>query len=171
MTQIATTREDLQIAWLTALAITIHLAESTLPTLIPGIKPGLANIITIVVLVRYGWSTAAWVVFLRVLAGSILIGTFLSPTFLLSLAGAICSIMILKPASLLPGKGFSPVGYSLLAAISHMAGQFTVAYLIFIPHQALFYLLPALMTLAVVFGILNGIISRVLLEKLPKQTF
>jgi heptaprenyl diphosphate synthase len=168
MTQIATTREDLQIAWLTALAITIHLAESSLPTLIPGIKPGLANIITIVVLVRYGWSIAAWVVFLRVLAGSILLGTFLSPTFLLSLAGAICSIIILKPASLLPGKGFSPVGYSLLAAISHMAGQFTVAYLIFIPHQAMLYLLPVLMTLAVAFGISNGIISKVLLEKLPR---
>ena len=85
---VPTTRQDHRIAWLTALAITIHIAESALPSPLPGIKPGLANVVTIVALVQYGWGTAAWVALLRVLIGSLLIGTFLSPTFLLSLAGA-----------------------------------------------------------------------------------
>ena len=44
---VPTTRQDHRIAWLTALAITIHIAESALPSPLPGIKPGLANVVTI----------------------------------------------------------------------------------------------------------------------------
>ena len=105
---VPTTRQDHRIAWLTALAITIHIAESALPSPLPGIKPGLANVVTIVALVQYGWGTAAWVALLRVLIGSLLIGTFLSPTFLLSLAGAVASITALRLASWVPGRGFGP---------------------------------------------------------------
>lgn len=152
------TREDVLIAWLAALAITIHVAESALPSPLPGVKPGLANVVTITALVHLGWRVAAWVTVLRVLAGSLLIGTFLSPTFLLSLAGATGAVVILGLATRAPGRGFGPVGYSVLAALAHMAGQFAVAYGLFIPHPALLRLLPILLTAAVFFGLLNGII-------------
>ena len=76
-------RDDVIIAALAALAITIHVAESALPSPLPGVKPGLANVITLVVFCIYGWRAAAWVSLLRILVGSILIGTFLSPTFFL----------------------------------------------------------------------------------------
>ncbi len=159
--------EDQRIAWLAALAITIHLAESVLPSPLPGIKPGLANVITIAVLCLYGWRSAAWVSLLRVLVGSLLLGTFLSPTFILSLAGALASLGILGLASLLarvPALAIGPLGYSLLAAMPHVAGQFYTAYWLFIPHAALFTLLPVLMTMAVLLGLLNGIISRSMLQ-------
>ncbi|NNG13049.1 MAG: Gx transporter family protein, partial [Halobacteria archaeon] len=104
--QIQTTAEDQRIAWLAALAITIHILESAFPSPLPGIKPGLANVITIVVLDQFGWRSAAWVSLLRVLCGSLLLGTFLTPTFLLSLSGAVCSIGILWLACRLPGRGF-----------------------------------------------------------------
>ena len=58
---INTTHADHRIAWLAALAITIHIVESALPSPLPGVKPGLANVVTIVVLWRYGWAAAAWV--------------------------------------------------------------------------------------------------------------
>ncbi len=157
---IQTTREDHLIAWLTALAITIHIAEAALPSPIPGVKPGLANVITVICLIQYGWRTAAWVSLLRVLMGSLLIGTFLSPTFALSLAGACASLAALWLASRLPGSGFGPIGYSLLAAVAHMAAQFWVAYLLFIPHPGLLYLLPIVMTAAVLFGVISGIIAK-----------
>ena len=163
---IPTTRQDHRIAWLTALAITIHIAESALPSPLPGIKPGLANVVTIVALIQYGWSTAAWVAILRVIIGSLLIGTFLTPTFLLSLSGAVASITILRIATWLPGRGFGAVGYSLLAALAHMAAQFFTAYWVFIPHQALFHLLPVLMTAAVIFGITSGLITQLALQRL-----
>lgn len=159
MSTILTTRDDHRVAWLAALAITIHIAESALPSPLPGVKPGLANVVTIVALVQYGWATAAWVALLRVFVGSILIGTFLSPTFLLSLAGALAAIAVLRVASALPGKPFGPLGYSLLAALTHMAAQFWTAYKLFIPHKALLHLFPVLMTAAVVFGAVSGVVA------------
>ena len=157
--QIPTTREDHLVAWLAALAIVIHVMESTLPSPLPGIKPGLANVITVLVLCLYGWRVAVWVALLRVLVGSILVGSFLSPGFYLSLSGAICSLAVMGMATRLPILRLSPLGYSILASLAHMAGQFWTAYSLFIPHPAMFNLLPLLMTAALVFGTISGIIT------------
>jgi len=164
---IQTTRDDHRIAWLTALAITIHIVESALPSPLLGVKPGLANVITIVVLVLFGWRMAAYVNLLRVLAGSLLIGTFLSPTFILSLSGAVASTITLALLSKLPGQGCSPIGYSIAAAMVHIMAQFWVAYWLFIQHDGLFYLLPILMTAALVFGVVSGTIALTILKNLP----
>lgn len=162
--RLQSTREDHLIAWLSALAITIHLAESALPSPVPGLKPGLANVITLAVLVRFGFRMAVWVSLLRVLVGSLLLGTFLSPTFLLSLGGALGSLGVLGLAYALPGRPLGPLGYGVLAAMAHMGAQFWVAYTLFLPHPALFGLLPILMTAAVIFGTLSGTIAAVMLR-------
>ncbi len=162
------TAEDSRIAWLTALAVSIHVLESSLPSPIPGLKPGLANIITITVLCQFGWRTAAWVSILRVLVGSLILGTFLSPTFMLSFSGALASIFVLWLGSRLPGRGFGPLGYSLLASIAHISAQFVTAYQLFIPHPGLWRLFPVLLTFAIVLGIINGIISRSLLKSVAE---
>ncbi len=155
-----TNKEDYLIAWLTALAISVHIIEAAFPSPLPGVKPGLANVVTVAALILFGWGTAAWVGFLRVLVGSLLVGTFLSPTFALSLAGATASIAVLGIAKALPGVVFGPVGYCVLAAMAHMAAQFGAAYVLFIPHQGLFSLLPVLMTAALVFGLVSGFITK-----------
>ena len=165
--KIQTTRDDHRIAWFTALAITIHIIESSLPSPLPGIKPGLANVVTIAVLILFGWRMAVWVNLLRVLTASLLIGTFLSPTFILSLSGALASTVILVILSQLPGKGCGPIGYSIAAAISHIIAQFWVAYWLFVQHDGLFYLLPLLVTVSLVFGIVSGVIVIIMLRKLP----
>ncbi|MBE9562433.1 MAG: Gx transporter family protein [Proteobacteria bacterium] len=168
--KIKTTRDDHRIAWFAALAITIHIIESTLPSPLPGIKPGLANVITIAVLILFGWRMAVWVNLLRVLVASLLIGTFLSPTFILSLSGALTSSIVLILLSQLPGKGCGPIGYSIAAAITHIVTQFWVAYWLFIQHDGLFYLLPLLVTAALIFGVATGIIVIIMLQKLPNYS-
>lgn len=165
--QLTATREDHRIAWLTALAVAIHLLEAALPSPLPGIKPGLANVIVIVVLLRFGWGTAAWVSLLRVLVSGLLLGTFLSPTFMLSLGGAAASVLVLWPAARV--GLFGPVGYSVLAALAHMSGQFALAYLLFIPHPGLLHLLPVLLTVALLFGVVSGILARILLQYWPEE--
>lgn len=168
--QLATTPEDHRIAWLTALAVAIHLVEAALPSPLPGIKPGLANVITIVVLLRFGWAGAAWVSLLRVLVSGLLLGTFLSPTFVLSLGGATASIAALWAASRPWMPAFGPVGFSVLAALAHMGGQFGLAFALFIPHPGLLHLLPVLLTAALLFGVTSGIIARMMLRGLPETT-
>ncbi len=170
-----TTRDDHLIAGFAALAITIHIAESALPSPLPGIKPGLANVVTLMVLCRYGWQMAAWVSLLRVLVGSILIGTFLSPTFFLSAAGAVTSIAVLgllfaASRALRPDVqnkwAVGPLGYGVAAALAHMSGQFWLAYFVFVPHSGLLTLYPLLMTLAAVLGIVSGLLTRTVLARL-----
>ncbi len=160
-------REDYLIACLAAFAIMIHIFEAAIPSPFPGVKPGLANVITIASLLVFGWKIAAWISFLRVLVGSLMIGTFLSPTFAMSLAGAISSIFLLGICWKIFGHRLGAIGYSILAAFAHMAGQFLMAYLLFIPHPGLLKLLPIFMTLALVFGLLSGIIAAAMIRKVP----
>lgn len=167
---IQTHRDDYIIAGLAALAITIHVAESALPSPMPGVKPGLANVVTLAAFFLFGLRVAVWVSLLRVLVGSLFIGTFLSPTFILSFSGAACSIFALAVAYswmkymrfIAPG----PVGLGVVAAMAHMVGQFYAAYWMFIPHKALFNLLPILMTAALIFGIISGLITISILSHL-----
>ena len=157
-------REDLRVAALAALAVAVHVMEAAVPAPVPGIKPGLANVVTVLALVRFGWATAAWIGALRVLVGSLLLGTFLSPTFLLSAAGAAAALAALALGARWPGRGLSPLGLSLLAAVAHMAGQVALAWALFVPHQALLLLAAPLVTAAAVFGTASGIIACHVLE-------
>ena len=91
------------------MAIGLHIFEAVIPSPLPGVKPGIANIVTLYVLYEYGFATAAWVSLLRVFASSLLLGQFLSPTFVLSLCGAIFSLGALFFAQHLPKKYFSAI--------------------------------------------------------------
>lgn len=161
--KIKTTKEDHQIAKLTALAIGLHVLEAMFPSPLPGVKPGIANIITLYVLIQYGFGTAAWVSLLRVFASSLLLGHFLSPTFALSLAGALLSLAILYLAQYLPKRHFSVISFSILAAFAHIAGQLIVVRLWLIPHTGVAYLIPVFALAALVFGVINGLVSNKLL--------
>jgi len=166
---IKTTQQDHHIAKLTAIAIGLHVVEAMFPSPLPGVKPGIANIITLYVLVQYGFATAAWVSLLRVFASSLLIGHFLSPTFVLSLSGAICSLGILWLTQYLPKQYFSVITLSILAAFAHIVGQLTVVWLWLIPNAGVAYLMPIFGLAALIFGLLNGAITKHLLNVQKKQ--
>lgn len=163
-TELTVTREDLLVARLAAAAVAIALAEAVLPSPIPGVKPGLANIVTLLVLVRYGWSMAAWVSVLRVVVVSLVLGNFLSPGFVLSLAGALASLLVLGLAVRLPEAWFGPVSHSVLAAGAHVSAQLLVVFVWLIPSPALWHLLPLFLGAALVFGLVNGLVAQRLLE-------
>ena len=160
------TDEDKKIAAFAALAIVIHVLESGFPSPIPGIKPGLANIITLLVLFRYGWRFAAWVSLLRVTAGSLLLGTFMSPTFLLSLSGALASLLTMLLLWIVMRHWVGLVGVSVLSSISHVMAQLFVAWWLFIPHPGILVLTPILITAGILFGVFNAIIASSIEKRL-----
>jgi heptaprenyl diphosphate synthase len=125
--ELPVTPDDRRIARLAALAIGLTLAEAALPSPLPGVKPGLANIVVLLVLLQYGWRAAAWVSGLRVLAGGLLLGSLFAPGFWLSVAGALVSLSILALARHLPSRHFGPVSLSVLAAFGHIGGQLALA--------------------------------------------
>jgi len=162
---INTTIQDHHIAKLTTLAISLHVLEAVFPSPLPGVKPGIANIVTLYVLTQYGFATAAWVSLLRVFASSLLLGHFLSPTFVLSLSGSILSLAVLFLVQHLPKKYFSVVTYSVLAAFAHIGGQLLIVRIWLIPHTGVTYLVPIFASAALIFGTINGIICYQLIRR------
>lgn len=167
--EIQTTLDDHRVAKLAALAIGLHLVEAVLPSPMPGVKPGLANIVTLFVLYRFDFATAGWVSLLRVFASSLILGNFLSPTFALSLSGALLSLSVLYVAQYLPKQFFSAISLSILAAFAHMAGQLLVVRFWLIPHAGVAYLVPIFMAAALFFGVVNGLLTNYLLRMNPSQ--
>ena len=166
--KIEITEEDLRIASFAALAIAIHVLESSFPSPVPGVKPGLANIITLLVLFRYGWRFAAWVSLLRVVAGSLLLGTFMSPTFLLSLCGALASLLSMLILLPFTRHWVGMTGVSVLASVCHIMAQLLVAWWLFIPHSGILLLTPVLITAGIFFGLFNAIIATSIEQRLAR---
>src|SRR5512135_2636862 len=164
-----TTAEDHHVAKMAAVALGLTVLENAVPSPLPGVKPGLANIITLIVLARYGWRTAAWVSLLRVVAGSLLFGNFLAPGFFLGLSGALCSLLILAVSQHLPQRWFGTVTHSILAAFAHIAGQMVVVYLWLIPQAGIAYLFPIFAAAALLFGTVNGLIAAHFLSGKPAE--
>ena len=162
--KIKTTLLDHQIAQLSAIAIGLSLIESVLPSPMPGVKPGIANIITLYGMYRFNFRTAIWVSILRVFATSLILGQFLSPTFMLSLAGSLLSLLTLYFSIKLPSRFFSPIGLSVLSSFAHITGQLLLVRLWLIPHASIYYLIPIYSAAALAFGLINGWITYRLLK-------
>lgn len=146
-----------------ALAVLLGLIDAAVPSPIPGVKPGLANLVTLWVLWFEGWRFAVGVSVLRVMASSLLLGNLLSPGFFLALSGATGSLLVLWPISRLPRQWFSVWSWSMLAATGHILAQLVLVRLWLIPHDGLWQLLPILLGSALLTGAVNGgIVARLL---------
>jgi heptaprenyl diphosphate synthase len=160
---------DRRLAAFAALAVSVHLLEAGIPSPVPGIKPGLANVVTLLVLWRYGFAAAAWVTLLRVVASGMLLGTLFGPTFILSLAGASGALLVLVVMHRMDRGVFGPVGYAVPAAIAHILAQLAVAGWLFVPHPGLWRIAPVLLLLAIATGITSGIITAAINARLPAR--
>lgn len=167
MTTTHINHEDRLVAGFAALAITIHILEAAVPMPLPGVKPGLANVVILILLLRYGFRIAAQVMLLRILGGSLLIGSFMTPTFWLSASGGLASLAVLGILSAVLRGRIGPIGLAVAAAMAHMTGQVVTAWLVFVPHPGVLALLPLLLTFALGLGLATGIITARILERLP----
>lgn len=150
------------IAMLLAVAIVLSYLESFLPIWIPGVKLGLANVIILIMLYEFKFYEAGIVDILRILVVALIRGTFMSPTFFMSLSGGILSYCVMLLFSRI--KVFSIIGVSVLGSISHGVGQIAVA-IIIMGTQAVAYYLPFILLLSLGTGILSGFIARSYLKR------
>ena len=160
------TRRLVYLSLLLAMATALHVLEGLFPIPLPfpGVKLGLANIVTLLILYLYDLRAGLTVAIARVFLGSLLAGTFLSPGFLLALTGAVVSTLLM---ALLVKKTvcFSPLGISLAGAVGHNLGQLLMASLL-LQNQAIFFYLPVLLLAAIPTGLVTGYILQRLLERL-----
>ena len=137
-----------------AVAIILGYVESLIPVFagIPGIKLGLANIVTIVVLCKLGLADAVLVSVLRIFLSSLLFGNF--TVMIYSLAGAAVSMLFMW-ISVKIGF-FSTTGTSILGGVGHNVGQLIVAYLV-IKNQNILIYAPVLLVSGTITGVLIGL--------------
>ncbi len=150
------------ISMMLAIAIVLNIIESFIPMIVPGVKLGLANIIILIMLYEFRSIEAFLVDVLRILLAGLLRGSFLTPTFLMSLSGGMISFGIMFIFSKI--KVFSVIGVSVLGAISHAAGQIFAAILI-LSTKAVLYYLPFIGLLSLLTGIFSGILTRIYLKR------
>lgn len=155
--------QDRRVAMYAAAAVGLTLAEAAIPLPILGLKPGLANIVTLVVLVLFGWRMAAWVTLLRVVASALVLGSFLTPAFVLSLSGALASLALLALIRGLHPRYLGAVGLSVLAAFAHVGAQLMIVDLWLMPGVSLLSLSPLFLAAAWVTGLVNGVVAARLL--------
>ena len=143
-----------------ALAIIFGYVELLIPTGIPGVKLGLANLAVLFLLMRYSWREAALVSAVRI----IVIGFLFTNAFsiLYSLAGAALSLLVMSLLKSSPR--FSAFGISMAGGIAHNVGQLLVAMAV-VESVSLVYYAPILLISGVVTGFLIGALTTEVLKR------
>ncbi len=131
---------------------------------IPGAKLGLANIVTLLLLVFYGWREVLLNVVMRTIIGSIVTGTFMTPAFFFSLSGALISALVMIVVFTRFFGKFSLVGVSLLGAVSHNMTQLVLACLL-LNQWGILLETPFLILIAILTGAFNGICANYLMRR------
>ena len=159
------TKKLTTLSLLAAIALALYGVESTLPPLvpIPGIKLGLANIITLVVLWKYSGKDAFFVLIVRILLATMFFGQAMSLLYSLS-GGILCLFAMLFIKKLLHGHYLYLT--SMTGAIFHNLGQILVAFLLTGVPAVMVYL-PFLLLSGLVTGLFIGLCAHFTLRFLP----
>lgn len=156
-------------ASLVAAACVLQIAESLIPNPVPGVRLGLANMVTLVTMAWLGPAAAIEVAVLRTVVSSLVLGSFLTPGFILSFSGAVASTAVMCAfwsfSSRFPRLGFSVIGVSVASAAAHNAAQLCMAYLLIIKHPSVFYFAPWLTISAVAMGWVTGLVAVEVLKR------
>ena len=152
-------------ALLTAVALGIFIVELQLPSLapIPGIKLGLANIVTLYAMFVLGPGDALGILLARILLGGMFSGQMMSLFYSLA-GGLLCYLVTLLTRKLFTLKQIWVC--SVLGAAAHNLGQIAAAILI-TRTPALIYYLPVLIVSGILTGVFTGFCAQFAVNKMP----
>lgn len=160
---------------LLALSVALNIIETSLPLLngyIPGLRLGLANIVTLFILYQFSLKDALYIGILRVFLVGILRTGIFSTTFFFSLTGVLLSILFMYLAKRF--LNLSIIGVSIIGSIAHSTGQ-VLASIFILQMSSMIYYLPWLLLFSIPTGILVGILCKQLVkfyeQNLPIEIF
>lgn len=165
------TRRMVLLALFIGIASVLHVVESwlPLPMPVPGIKLGLANIVSLIIIVLFDWRDALYVAIIRVFLAALFGGIFLGPAFAMSLSGALASIAVMTVVYRLQ-TDFSLIGISIIGAVMHNVVQIIVAAQLVSSITLLWYL-PYLILFALPTGLATGMTTIYFVAKVPKHIY
>lgn len=148
------------------MALILHTVEGMIPAPlpVPGARLGLANIVTLLVIVLAGPKDALLVVALRTFLASLLSGRLSS--FAFSITGGLLATLVMSLSYRRLRHVFGLCGISILGAIAHNVGQLIVACIV-LDTLAIFSYLPALLVAGTATGFFVGLTAGYIMQYLP----
>jgi heptaprenyl diphosphate synthase len=146
-----------------AVAILFGYIESMFPVFVtlPGVKLGIANLVTMLMIYIYSWKEAAAVSVVRIFVIGFLFGNLFSIAY--SLAGGAISLLVMLLIKRIPG--FSISGCSIAGGVAHNIGQLLVA-MVLVDSFSLMYYLPILLISGAVTGLVVGLVAAQVLVRI-----
>ena len=158
-------RQLTRCAMLTTLALVLSYMENFFPLALaiplPGIKLGLANVVTLFALYALGAPQAFAILLCRCLLGSLFAGN--ASALIFSLLGGLCAMAVMCLTKRL--RSLSIFGVSISGAAAHNCGQVAAAILT-LGNTAPLYYLPVLLAVSLFTGALNGFLSALMFRAL-----
>ncbi|MFH1776850.1 MAG: Gx transporter family protein [Candidatus Omnitrophota bacterium] len=168
-------RNTYKTAMLIAMACVLQISESLIPHPLPGLRLGLANMITIIAMVTLGVHYAVEIAVMRTIVSALIMGSFMSPAFILSFSAAVISTLVmalLYKISQFNYRGrLSIIGISIIGALFHNIVQICLAFFLLIRHPGIFVFLPWLCIGAVLMGGVTGVVAARVCQILNKHEF
>ena len=165
-----TTKKLALCAVLTALALGLSTIENMIPISLlvplPGIKLGLANIVTVFALYQLGAAPALGILVARCLLGAMFAGN--ASALLFSLMGGVLAMLTMIVLS--RAKNLSIYGVSIAGAAAHNIGQIGAAMIVLGGTAVLGYL-PVLLGVSLLTGSLTGFVASLLFRAMDSIRF
>ena len=160
-----TTKKTAQLGVYIALAMILSYVESLIPFSfgIPGIKLGLTNVVTVIMMYTYGIPGALGVAVLRAVLSGFMFGNAFSIIY--SVAGCVLSFIfmyILKKTN-----HFAIISVSAAGGVMHNVGQIIAAVFI-MGSEAIVLYLPVLIVSGVFTGVVIGVVSGIVAKHVKK---
>lgn len=150
---------------LVALAFILSYLESLLPIQlgILGAKLGIANIVTLIAITRYGWKEVGFLTCVRAVLTGLTFGSVYSIAY--SLSGGILSAILMY--FMYRMKKFSIISISVVGGVTHNVGQLLIAMLV-LNSLDLKYYLGFLVACGILTGLLTGCICAIVIKSLKR---
>ena len=150
-------------ALLTAIALTIFMIEAQLPPIVPlpGVKLGLANIITVFAVFALGPREGASILFCRIFLGAVFAGNF-STIFYSAAGGTLAILATILLRKVLTNKQLWVAG--AIGAVAHSVGQVGMAIFITGTPGIIVYL-PPLICISIATGCFTGLCAQFLVNR------
>ena len=149
------------LALLSAIALTIFVLEAQIPPLvpIPGVKLGLANIVTVFTVFAFRGRDGAAVLTVRIFLGAVFAGNF-STIFYSAAGGALAILVTIVSRRFLTKRQLWVAG--ALGAVAHSVGQMAMAVVITGTPGLVIYL-PLMIVCSVITGVFTGLCAQFVL--------
>ena len=157
------TKKLARLGLLTAIALTIFLLEAQIPSPVPlpGVKLGLANIVTVFTVFSLSPGEGVLVLAGRIFLGAVFAGNF--STIFYSAAGGGCAVLVtIALRKLLKHNQLWVAG--CLGAAAHSIGQMGMAVLLMGTASVAVYL-PIMIVISIITGLFTGLCAQFLVNR------